>query len=41
MKTRIKNIKKELLSYRTKRRKANSGKWMYEGASFERLNPNE
>jgi hypothetical protein len=41
MKTRIKNFKKELLSYRMKRRKAKSGKWMYEGSSFERMNPEE
>jgi hypothetical protein len=41
MKTRTKNIKKDLLSYRMKRRKAKSGKWMYEGSSFERLEPNE
>lgn len=41
MKTRTKNLKKDLLSYRTKRRKANNGKWMYEGSSFERLNPEE
>jgi hypothetical protein len=41
MKTRVKNIKKELLYYRMKRRKGNSAKWMYEGSSFERLNPEE
>jgi ribosomal protein L29 len=27
MKTRVKNIKKELLYYRMKRRKGNSAKW--------------